>query len=173
MNNSPWWQVALLFGGVGLLAGLFIGMAIGWRMDTGLSAQAEVNSSEETEGGENANATAVQDDLSVADQSSGKAVLVKEVRLSELGWVAVHEVQGGETMGNVLGAARLEAGDHYNIVVNLLRGTEPNKQYAVILYTDNGNKEFDLRGDLPIMTKEDKPVVVRFTTHTPTSSTGL
>lgn len=175
MNNTPWWQVAALFGGIGILVGLLIGMAIGWRMDSSLIAHGGNDSNNQqatTTGSSNTTMAANPDDLSVKNQASGKAVLVAHVTLPTLGWVAVHEVLNGETMGNVLGASRLEAGSHDNVVVNLLRGTEPNKQYAVILYADNGNKQFDLHADMAVEATDGNPIVARFTTEMPNGAAG-
>jgi len=82
--------------------------------------------------------------LSVADQSAGSEVMVASVATASPGvWVAVRETVG-ETLGNVLGAARV-GGPRENVVVSLLRATEPSRTYALQLYRDDNNGTFDLK----------------------------
>lgn len=79
--------------------------------------------------------------VSVARQSSGESVIVESVTVPPPGvWVAVREADGS-TLGNVLGAARV-VGPRSNVVVPLLRSTEPGRSYAVQLYRDDNNGEF-------------------------------
>ena len=80
--------------------------------------------------------------VSVSDQPSGTIVTVESVTVPPPGvWVAVREINGAD-LGNVLGAARV-VGPHDNITVSLLRPTEPKRSYAVELYRDDNNGEFD------------------------------
>lgn len=80
--------------------------------------------------------------VSVADQHAGPDVIVESVTVPPPGvWVAVHEMNVGN-LGNVLGAVRV-VGPHTNISVSLLRATEPGRSYAVELYRDDNNGEFD------------------------------
>ena len=80
--------------------------------------------------------------VSVADQSSGESVIIESVTVPPPGvWVAVREVNGVD-LGNVLGAARV-VGPHVDVVVSLLRPTEPARSYAVELYRDDNNGAFD------------------------------
>jgi len=80
--------------------------------------------------------------VSVADQSSGMTVVVESVTVPPPGvWVAVHEVSGDD-LGNVLGAARVK-GPRTQVIVSLLRATEPGRRYAVQLYRDDNNDVFD------------------------------
>lgn len=103
--------------------------------------------------------------LVVTIQTAGDRVSIERVSLDAAGWVVVHEVEEGHIL-NALGATRLDIGDHQNISVELLRGTMPNKEYAVVLYMDNGNKEFELRGDLPMIDKIGNPIMQSFRTYT-------
>jgi len=81
--------------------------------------------------------------VSVADQPAGGSVTVESVTVPPPGvWVAVREVSGKD-LGNILGAARV-VGPHGNVVVSLLRPTEPQRTYAVELYRDDNNGAFDL-----------------------------
>ncbi|MEK7145104.1 MAG: hypothetical protein AAB794_04610 [Patescibacteria group bacterium] len=80
--------------------------------------------------------------VSVSDQPSGDSVIVESITVPPLGiWVAVLEVNGRD-FGNVLGAARV-VGPHQNVEVSLLRPTEPNRSYAVGLYRDDNDGEFN------------------------------
>ncbi|KKW19514.1 MAG: hypothetical protein UY61_C0055G0003 [Candidatus Adlerbacteria bacterium GW2011_GWC1_50_9] len=78
--------------------------------------------------------------ISVASQSAGNSVTISSVTLTEMGWIAVRDDRGW-----TLGAARLDAGTHENIVVELLRATESGQRYQVLLYHDDGDREFDLK----------------------------
>lgn len=80
--------------------------------------------------------------ISVANQPSGEEVVVESVTVPPPGvWVAVREINGND-LGNVLGATRV-VGPHGNVIVSLLRPTEPNRSYAVELYRDDNNGAFD------------------------------
>ncbi len=80
--------------------------------------------------------------ISVTNQSAGMNVTVESVTVPPPGvWVAVREMSG-RSLGNVLGAARV-VGPHTNITVSLLRATEPSRSYAVELYRDDNNGDFD------------------------------
>jgi DNA-binding beta-propeller fold protein YncE len=102
--------------------------------------------------------------VTVTDQMPGGAVSVERVEINEDGWVVVHETEAGHVL-NALGAARLDAGTHESVRVDLLRETNPGGTYAIILYTDNGNKEFEIRGDLPMIDAEGNPVMQSFRTY--------
>lgn len=109
-------------------------------------------------------------DVSVSDQPAGRAVVVDAATLPAIGWIVVHELRGGE-IGNALGAARREAGAHQRVVVDLLRGTEPEKSYAVVLYADNGNREFDLRADA-LFEKNGSVIMDQFVATIPVAPAG-
>ncbi len=84
--------------------------------------------------------------VSVATQKAGNTVRVDAVTVSPPGvWVAVHEIME-EGLGNVLGAARVH-GPNIEVLVPLLRGTEAGQTYAIVLYRDDGNGEFNLDKD--------------------------
>lgn len=102
--------------------------------------------------------------LSVAAQTAGMEARVAKVMLKTAGWVVVHEIDGGHVL-NALGARRLDVGTHTNVAVELLRTTDPGHDYAVILYADNGNKEFEIRGDLPLIDSSGNPLMQIFRTY--------
>ncbi|TSA44206.1 hypothetical protein D4R49_00530 [bacterium] len=80
--------------------------------------------------------------VSVANQPSGESVTIESITVPPPGvWVAVREASGTD-LGNVLGAERV-VGPHGNIIVSLLRPTEPSRSYAVQLYRDDNNGNFD------------------------------
>jgi len=85
--------------------------------------------------------------VSVNNQSAGNSVIVESVTVPPPGvWVAVQETHGNQ-LGNVLGATRVH-GPLSNVVVNLLRNTQPNRNYAIVLYRDGGDGGiFDLKVD--------------------------
>ena len=79
------------------------------------------------------------------------------------GWAVVHEVENGHVL-NALGATRLDSGAHSDVQVELLRGTEPGGRYAVILYSDNGDKQFEVHADLTVIDTAGNPVMQSFRT---------
>lgn len=101
--------------------------------------------------------------ISMKTQTAAMSVLVDRVALNTSGWIVVHEVEGGHVL-NALGAKRLDAGEHAGVLIELLRATEPGRAYAIILYSDNGNKEFEVRGDLPMIDKSGDPLMETFRT---------
>lgn len=125
------------------VGGLLLGVAIGaaWVLSPWKTAQAPIEAAPSAAtSGEAAGA------VSVHDQSAGNEVAVESVTVPPPGvWVAVREVNGS-TLGNVLGAV-LERGPRANVVVPLLRATEPGRRYAIELYRDDGNGSFDLGTD--------------------------
>ncbi|MBU6388313.1 hypothetical protein KGQ72_00305 [Patescibacteria group bacterium] len=80
--------------------------------------------------------------VAVTDQPAGSTVTVASVTVPPPGvWVAVREVNGSD-LGNVLGAARV-GGPKSAVSIALLRATEPGRTYAVELYRDDNNGDFD------------------------------
>jgi len=108
--------------------------------------------------------------LEAADQPAGRAVTVKRVTLDKTSWIAVRDFSGGK-IGNVLGASRKEAGTLTGVVVDLLRTTEPGKQYAIVIFTDNGDGTFSTKTDTPVLSGTD-PYRVTFTATTPVAPNG-
>ena len=98
--------------------------------------------------------------VEVADQPAGMTVTVASAKLAEMGWVAVRD-NGGRT----LGAARLEAGVHAGVVVELLRGTLSGERYQVLVYVDDGDRAFDLPKDSLVMNAGAGVVGATFTAN--------
>ena len=88
--------------------------------------------------------------VTVRDQAAGASVAVASVTLNQMGWVAVRDENG-----RVLGAARFEAGTMSDVSVPLLRATTASSSYQVLLYIDDGDREFDLHKDILIMGAND------------------
>ena len=87
--------------------------------------------------------------LNVLDQLAGSMVSVGVVEMPVNGWVVVHEERDGGP-GNILGAQRFDAGSYTGGQVELLRTTTIGGKYYVMLHSDNGDKLFDHKLDLPL-----------------------
>jgi len=83
--------------------------------------------------------------VKVEDQPAGTEIKVSSLSLSNMGWVGVRDADG-----RVLGAGRFEAGSFSDVTVPLLRATVAGESYQVLLYADDGNREFDLHKDILI-----------------------
>lgn len=196
--NTTDWKGKLVWVVIGIILGTIIGMWVGYTlgMRTGEKAASTTlpaGSVTSTNGTGTSSANTSTDStsqtgaligvtnpvigdsdlISVNAQSAGYTVTIAHVVLSANGWVAVHEVINGDVIGNILGAARRDAGSYDSVAVELLRSTEAGKSYAAILYQDNGNKEFDLSADLPLIDANGNPIVKRFSVSPNTSPSGL
>ncbi len=89
------------------------------------------------------------DAVSVGDQPAGSFVVVESVSVPQMGWVAVRD-----SSGRVLGAARVDAGTHQAVQVELLRNTVAGDMYQVLVYVDDGDKSFDLHKDTLVMNSD-------------------
>ncbi len=162
MNNTN--RNLIITGAVALVAGLIIGWFIGHgsapktAMTGGNNMVADSNSAmnenkntdDSSMAGEDSSMSSDTDAaVMVSDQTAGDAVTVASVETSKPTWVAVREDNNG-VMGNILGASRVDAGASNNIVVNLLRPTMAGKDYFVVLFTDNGDRTFDYKTDMPV-----------------------
>lgn len=101
--------------------------------------------------------------FSVANQPSGDMVSVSGLKLKDNAWVAVREKGYNNGMGNILGAAWLPAGATEGLV-ELLRATEPNNSYYIVLYVDNGDKKFTTSDDVMVMDGAT-PLAAEFLTY--------
>jgi len=101
---------------------------------------------------------ASSESVEVADQPAGVTVAVASAKFAEMGWIAVRD-SGGRT----LGAARLDAGVHAGVVVELLRGTVTGERYQVLIYIDDGDRAFDLYKDSLVMNASAGVVGATFT----------
>lgn len=147
-------QASIIF----LIIGLLVGFGVGWYVSN-LNGD---NTPTKEEVSETDTETSVsKNDLSVSDQPAGLTVLIDSVSLKEPKWIAVREDINGE-MGNILGALRLQEGAHEGVEVELLRGTNPEELYYVVLYEDNGGDTFDHNFDSLITSEAEEPVLTTF-----------
>ena len=102
--------------------------------------------------------------VSVGNQPAGTEVFIESVTVPPPGvWVAVREMIGREP-GNVLGAARVQ-GPQGPFIVSLLRATEPARVYAVELYRNDNDGEYDpALNSVYVDFDTGKRVVAHFTT---------
>jgi len=99
----------------------------------------------------------------VENQAAGDTVVVAHVTLPNAGWVVVHEERNG-FIGNALGAARKDAGDHTNATISLLRPTASTTRYWIVLYSDNNDRQFNLADDFPFRDSDANPITRSFMT---------
>ncbi len=166
----------IITGVIALIVGLIIGWLIGHGAvtnktamnDNNLSANADSSMTDDETAGDD---SMIDDDammtdsdaaVMVSDQEAGSTVTVASVENDHVTWVAVRESNNG-ALGNILGAARIEAGTSNNIVVSLLRPTMAGKDYFVVLFNDNGDRVFDHKVDMAV-TSGGTPVSQTFKT---------
>lgn len=87
--------------------------------------------------------------LPIDDQPAGEMVVVSSVTFGSAGWVAVHDGVTG-TPGNTIGATWLPKGTHTNVNVELVRPMIAGNQYFLILHSDDGDKKYNSKIDLPL-----------------------
>jgi len=86
--------------------------------------------------------------VTVENQPAGTFITLKSATypISE-GWIAVRDYQNGQ-LGGVLGAARFsEVQGLVPTGIALLRATTAGKEYAVVVYTESGDRKFNLADD--------------------------
>lgn len=87
----------------------------------------------------------------VTNQAAGSVVTLTSATypVSE-GWIGVRDYQSGQ-LGGLLGVARFsEAQGLVPSGVTLQRATEAGKEYAVVVYTESGDRQFSLADDIQI-----------------------
>ena len=101
--------------------------------------------------------------ISVSPQKAGMSVTAR-VTFEAPGWVAVHEESSGG-IGNVLGAKWLPAGEQ-DVTVDLLRATVAGMTYHVVLYNDDGDRQFDYKkGDANLLDGAKQPIQASFSAN--------
>ncbi|MCB9811848.1 hypothetical protein H6783_02950 [Candidatus Nomurabacteria bacterium] len=89
--------------------------------------------------------------IGVSDQTAGRSVTIDSATFpTEDGWIAVRSYSDG-ALGNILGAARYSKSQ--GLIpesVELLAPTVTGRQYAVVFFTENGDRKFDLATDSQI-----------------------
>jgi LPXTG-motif cell wall-anchored protein len=158
--------------GVGMLVvGLIVGFLVGWFWQKNVS-QGSVDESQNSTSTEvlststvPALATAYKTIdtpavVSIDDQRAGSLVFVKHTEVSKPTWIAVREI-ADESIGNIIGAGMVTATTD-DVPVTLLRPTTAGEKYAIFLYQDNGDGQFDFKTDL-LVTQNGQPVATAFT----------
>lgn len=104
--------------------------------------------------------------ISVSDQAAGVVVELGEIEYPTTdGWIVIHDDVAGE-LGNALGASRYstEVG-LLPATVELLRSTESGSTYHAVLYSENGDRVFDLDDDRPLTTSAGRMIEAVFTAN--------
>ena len=96
--------------------------------------------------------------VSVGDQPAGSFTSVTSATLTSMGWLAVRDQDG-----RVLGAARLEPGTYEAVQIELLRNTVSGEEYQVLIYIDDGDKQFDLHKDTLVTNADGSVAGAAFT----------
>ncbi len=89
--------------------------------------------------------------VSVTDQSASSLITLASVTypVSE-GWIGVRDYESGQ-LGSLLGVVRFS--ESQGLVpkdITLQRSTVAGKEYAVVVYTDNGDRKFNLADDVQV-----------------------
>jgi hypothetical protein len=100
--------------------------------------------------------------LLVGDQISGDTVLVLNAKVATTTWLAVRE-NNGDLLGRILGAHRIPPGESKDVTVELLRPTVSHLMYAIVMYEDDGDGEFDNKLD-GLVEEGDQPLIYPFIT---------
>jgi len=167
-ENNVW-----MVGAGMLVAGLVVGFLIGWYWHKNTS-QVSVdetldNATTTTEVLATSTVPALEtvyktidtpDFVSVDDQPAGSLVFIKHTEASKPTWIAVREIVDG-AIGNIIGAGMV-TGATDDVPVTLLRPTKAGLGYALYLYQDNGDGQFDFKTDLLVM-QNGVPVSAMFT----------
>jgi hypothetical protein len=95
------------------------------------------------------NPTVTGGEVDVDDQPAGRVVVFSGANFPTAeGWVAVRDYANGQ-LGDILGAARWnKLTALLPTSVRLLRGTTAGNEYAIVFYTENGDRVFSLATDV-------------------------
>lgn len=147
-----------------VLSALVLGVIIGFALGTYTSARAPRVERDAALATTTASAdldfTGAGVSVKVADQPAGKSVMVSDVQLDKVAWVAVRNYDN-QKLGYVIGAHRLAAGAYVQDEIDVLLPTVAGKTYAVTIFYDNGDLVFDGKTDT-LVTKDSQPLVATF-----------
>jgi len=117
-----------------------------------INLTADTKKTSDDKGGEPAPALQVgQGEVVVLDQPAGTSVKLDKVTypVSE-GWIGVREYNN-DKLGFILGVVRFsESRGSVPSEIFLQRSTTAGKKYAVVIFTENGDSDFNLAGDVQI-----------------------
>ncbi len=98
--------------------------------------------------------------LIMSDQYPGNVVYVSSVQLANPGWVIIQKSVGGKPE-DVIGQTYLSAGIA-PAKITLTQSTIDGYMYYAVLYSDNGDKKFDISTDKPITDKNGNIILKTF-----------
>ncbi|MEX0933655.1 MAG: hypothetical protein WD003_00100 [Candidatus Paceibacterota bacterium] len=154
-----------------LLVGSIVGLGVGIVISTNTPSEKEVNEEKLQEEGDKEDTaqkeavTALssgENILVVNSQRAGEHVIVSMIALDRSGWVAVHEVLDNKPSPVILGAARFGAGKHFGEKINLLRATQAETFYMLVLHADDGDSEFDFKKEIPVADEKGEILAEEF-----------
>ena len=86
--------------------------------------------------------------VTIVDQEAGDVVLIEGATFpTDEGWIGVRDYENGQMTG-LLGVARFSK--EQGLIpteVELLRSTQAGGEYAIVFYTESGDREFNLAED--------------------------
>jgi len=157
---------------VSFIAGLLIGGLLVWvfggtpndvtapeEIDGGVTqtdtasdvAKEETNETPAEAAVEEATLTVGSGAVKVSAQSAGNSVSLESATFPvEEGWVAVRSYSNGQ-LGSILGAARFSK--EQGLIPNevpLLAPTTAGREYAVVFFSEDGDREFNLANDVQV-----------------------
>ncbi len=147
---------ALVYAAVAFVAGI----GAGWMLFAPVPV---VKEGEKTVSDKPLVLAAGENSVTIDDQLPGNSVEVRDVKLREAGWVAIHEADGG-IPGKVLGAQWFPAGESTG-TVELLRPTVDAGTYFAVLHSDNSPKEgriFDPKVNVSLLDNAGEPISFQF-----------
>lgn len=97
---------------------------------------------------ENVSNTGSINRIVMSDQYPGNVVYISSVQLSQPGWVAIAKDNGGQP-GSIIGSAYFDKGINPG-KVTLSESTVEGGTYYAIIYTDDGDRKFDVAKDQPL-----------------------
>ncbi len=130
-----------------------------FEVDAGASVEVEADNAEDVTIGASSTEAIIVESQPASDTVSLNMVNLQAGESG--GWVVIHEIKDG-MMANALGAARRDSGEYADIKVYLLRSTVQGGTYAVVLYNDNGDKQFSIKTDNPLTDSNGKYVMSTF-----------
>lgn len=99
--------------------------------------------------------------VSADDQPAGITATVT-VTFDKSMWIAIHEDANGMP-GKILGAQMFAKGTHTG-AVDLLRPTEGERKYYAMVHTDDGDRKFDQKKDMPAKNADGAAIMHAFMT---------
>lgn len=100
------------------------------------------------------------DYVKATDQTAGIEVKLDYVLIHKPGFVVIHEDKDGQPGGFVAAGSLLNVGEMREAFVKTK--TQAGKTYWAVLHSDNGDRNFDAKNDLPIRDSNGATVMAKF-----------